>query len=107
MPEGRGTQPRSLVGEGPMCKHCLVVRVVGLAMLACLMIVSLRSVRVHPAGVGAGAGALQRPSSAGWSTRGADILTPAGGPFVIAGVSWYGIETPQYVPYGLDVQDYK
>jgi endoglucanase len=45
--------------------------------------------------------------SSGWTTRGADILTPDGKPFVIAGVSWYGIETPQHVPFGLDIRDYK
>ncbi len=86
-----------------MCKRCLVLRMVGLAVLTCVVAVSLRYDRARPAR----AGSTASPSSAGWSTRGADILTPAGAPFVIAGVSWYGVETPQYVPYGLDTQDYK
>jgi endoglucanase len=51
-------------------------------------------------------GSAGHPSEAGWSTRGPDILTPAGTPFVIAGVSWYGLETPQSMLYGLDMQDY-
>jgi endoglucanase len=38
---------------------------------------------------------------------GASILTPAGNPFVIAGISWYGPETPQDAPYGLDQRDYR
>src|SRR5258708_1538019 len=51
--------------------------------------------------------AVRKPlMSVGWSTRGADILTPAGNPFVLAGVSWYGLETPQSALYGLDVQNY-
>ena len=42
----------------------------------------------------------------GWSTAGASILTPSARPYVISGVTWYGIETPQYVPYGLNVSNY-
>lgn len=44
---------------------------------------------------------------AGWTTAGASIRTPASTPFVIAGISWYGLETPLHVPNGLDHQDYR
>lgn len=79
------------------------LRLVGLAVLACTVMVSVGADSVRPPG----AGVVRKPSSAGWTTRRADILTPAGKPFVIAGVSWYGFETPQHVPYGLDIQDYR
>jgi endoglucanase len=46
-------------------------------------------------------------ASGGWTTLGASIRTPAGAPFVIAGISWYGLETPRYVLYGLDQRDYR
>jgi endoglucanase len=45
--------------------------------------------------------------SAGWTTKGADILTPSRKSFVISGLSWYGFETPQHVALGLDVKNYK
>jgi len=88
----------------PMRRRRLALRLVSLAALACMALASLhadqiqtRATRTH-----------EHPSGPGWSwsTRGADILTPAGTPFVIAGVSWYGPETPQSVFYGLDMQDY-
>lgn len=86
-----------------MWKRHGMLRLVSLAILACIMIASLRSDGKPLLGVGATA----KTASGSWTTRGVDILTPAGKPFVIAGISWYGVETPQYVLYGLDVQDYK
>jgi endoglucanase len=47
-----------------------------------------------------------RPVGA-WTTQGTEILTPTGTPFVIAGVGWYGFETPRFAPFGLDVRDYR
>jgi endoglucanase len=50
-----------------------------------------------PAG-GAGAGY--------WHTSGKHILDAAGNPVRIAGVNWYGFETPDEVAHGLWAQDY-
>src|SRR5947209_3096746 len=43
---------------------------------------------------------------AGWTTSGAQILNPAGGQFVITGITWYGFETTGYVAHGLYAHDY-
>jgi endoglucanase len=42
-----------------------------------------------------------------WHTAGSQILDTANRPVRIAGVNWYGFETTQGIPGGLDVQDYK
>ncbi len=42
----------------------------------------------------------------GWHTSGNDILTPAGGTFVISGLNWYGFETTSYVAHGMYAQNY-
>jgi Cellulase (glycosyl hydrolase family 5) len=103
---------RIIPGERrPIWKHRLVVRLVDLTLLVCIVIVSLHIYQVGSGSWSAGETektvAVNTTSSRGWTTRGVDILTPAGKPFVIAGISWYGIETPQYVPYGLDIENYK
>src|SRR5260370_12864794 len=88
--------------ERPLWRRRLALRLAILAVLVCMALASLRSDEIlHLV-----TGTLGHPSGAGWSTRGPDILTPAGNPFVIAGVSWYGLETPQSMLYGLDMQDY-
>ncbi|MCU1323247.1 MAG: Endo,4-beta-xylanase precursor [Acidobacteriaceae bacterium] len=42
-----------------------------------------------------------------WHARGSQLLDSANHPVRIAGINWYGFETVQAVPGGLDVQDYK
>ena len=42
-----------------------------------------------------------------WHTSGNQILDADGHPIRIAGVNWYGFETVQAAPGGLDLQDYK
>src|SRR5258707_1561140 len=86
----------------PMRRRRLALRLVSLAVLACLALASLHADQIQTEAARSHEHAL----GAGWSTRGADILPPAGTPFVIAGVSWYGTETPQSIFYGLDMQDY-
>jgi len=86
-----------------MSKRRCMLRPLVLATLACVVVVPLFAHPVLPLV----AHSLARRWSASWTTRGADILTPAGDPYVIAGVSWYGLETPQRVLSGLDSQDYK
>src|SRR5213080_2020450 len=52
----------------------------------------------QPAAGGVGAGY--------WHTSGHQILDAAGNPVRIAGVNWYGFETPDEVAHGLWAQDY-
>src|SRR5271167_1709474 len=42
-----------------------------------------------------------------WHTRGSQLLDSANRPVRIAGVNWYGFETTNAVPGGLQIQDYK
>jgi len=63
----------------------------------------MRSVRrgfplLLAAGAGVGAGY--------WHTSGNQILDSAGNPVRIAGVNWYGFETPDEIAHGLWAQDY-
>ncbi|MDQ3803521.1 MAG: cellulase family glycosylhydrolase [Acidobacteriota bacterium] len=46
-------------------------------------------------------------SAAGWSTSGTKIISPAGMPFTITGVNWYGFETRDNVAHGMWTKDYK
>src|SRR5205085_10922506 len=60
------------------------------------------------AAAGAAAGAAQPPSvGAGyWHSSGSQILDSAGNAVRIAGVNWYGFETPDEIAHGLWAQDY-
>jgi endoglucanase len=90
----------------PVRKRRFILPLAALAVAASVVFASLRfdlfdlvrSPQVETA---------KAPPRLGWSTRGPDILTPDGKPFVIAGVSWYGTETPQHALYGLDTRDYR
>jgi endoglucanase len=44
--------------------------------------------------------------AAGWTTSGVEIRDPAGQPFVISSVNWYGAETRIFVPHGLWSENY-
>jgi endoglucanase len=58
----------------------------------------------HASGTGARAGG----TGAGyWHTRGHQILDAGGHPVRIAGINWYGFETPDEVAHGLWSQDYR
>lgn len=55
---------------------------------------------------------VQEPSSAGvdpgfFHTSGTEIVDAKGRPVRIAGVNWFGMETPSYAPHGLWVRNYK
>lgn len=53
--------------------------------------------------------AAQTPAQAAvgsWHTSGTQILSPAGGAFVITGVNWYGLETRDKMFHGLYTKDY-
>jgi endoglucanase len=91
-----------------MKRHRRALLVTAFAVLTALATILLRSdlVRQAPPRVARQPGAIQSDSGIGWTTQGVDILTPKGTTFRIAGISWYGLESPQFVLYGLDVQDY-
>jgi len=67
---------------------------------------------VHAANSGpAVAAALDAPAAAGagsgyWHTSGNQILDANGTPVRIAGINWYGFETPDEIAHGLWAQDY-
>lgn len=70
-----------------------------LAMLAALLTVALGfSATTASAAAGAGAGY--------WHTSGSQILDSNGNPVRIAGINWYGFETPDEIAHGLWAQDY-
>lgn len=87
------------------------LRLAAFGALCCAVFVSLWSDAVRQPGVLAGrattGGSTTERSAGSWTTRGPEILTPAGTTFVIAGISWYGFETARFVPFGLDTQDYR
>jgi endoglucanase len=77
------------------------VAAVGLAALLAgtvLAVTRTPASAAQPAAGGAGAGY--------WHTSGNQILDAAGNPVRIAGVNWYGFETPDEVAHGLWAQDY-
>ncbi len=88
------------------------MRVYLLVMFRILVVVAVATVLLRTAPVSRDpvsrhpAQPSSKPILAGWTTRGVDIHSPTGTPFVIAGVSWYGAETPQAVVFGLDRRDY-
>ena len=63
------------------------------------------------AAITAAAGARALPAAGGvgsgyWHTSGNQILDSAGNPVRIAGINWYGFETPDEIAHGLWAQDY-
>ena len=70
------------------------------AALAALSMTALGTANATPAAPAAGAG------SGFWHTSGNQILDSSGTPVRIAGVNWYGFETPDEIAHGLWAQDY-
>ncbi len=96
---GQGHEP----GRTPWAAGGAVLGAIGLAaVLAAAVLVAAHapasaSIPAQPAaGVGAGF----------WHTSGNQILDAAGNPVRIAGINWYGFETPDEVAHGLWAQDY-
>ena len=82
-----------------------VLGAVGLVALVAGAVAAARA----PAGA-AGHGAAQ-PAAAGvgagyWHTSGNQIFDANGNPVRIAGINWYGFETPDEIAHGLWAQDY-
>src|SRR5690348_9624902 len=88
-------------GEWVMRKRRFALRQVGPIVLVCVVIAALhadqlRSINMESIMHGANTEAMKKLSSAGWTTKGPDILTPTRKPYVISGLTWYGFETKQY-----------
>jgi endoglucanase len=80
------------------------VAAVGLAALLAGAVLAVTRAPVSAAGAA-------QPAAGGvgagyWHTSGNQILDAAGNPVRIAGVNWYGFETPDEVAHGLWAQDY-
>jgi endoglucanase len=77
----------------------LALAAAGLAGVGAVSAVSAaNSAPEAPAAAGAGAGY--------WHTSGNQILDSSGNPVRIAGINWYGFETPDEIAHGLWAQDY-
>ncbi|HEY7414686.1 MAG TPA: hypothetical protein VH593_05815, partial [Ktedonobacteraceae bacterium] len=50
---------------------------------------------------------VQTPGGGYWHTNGAQILDANNQPVRIAGINWFGLETPNYAPHGLWSRSYK
>ena len=93
--------PRRSAGQA----GAAVLGAVGLVALVAGAVAAARA----PAGA-AGHGAAQ-PAAAGvgagyWHTSGNQIFDANGNPVRIAGINWYGFETPDEIAHGLWAQDY-
>jgi endoglucanase len=74
-------------------------RAAGLLRGLCLFLLPIVALLASPFGHAQGAGY--------WHTQGSQILDANGKAVRIAGVNWYGFETPDEVAHGLYSQDYK
>jgi endoglucanase len=95
--------PRSLRRRRPGSAGTAGMAVLGAVGLAALLAGAVAAARpaasvVQPAAGGAGAGY--------WHTSGNQILDANGNPVRIAGINWYGFETPDEIAHGLWAQDY-
>jgi endoglucanase len=71
--------------------------------------IGAQAVADAPAVQGAAAAAAASSSGVGagyWHTSGNQIIDSNGNPVRIAGINWYGFETPDEIAHGLWVQDY-
>ena len=86
----------------------------GAAVLGAVGLAALLAGAVAAARAPAGApisGAAAEPAASGvgagyWHTSGNQILDANGNPVRIAGINWYGFETPDEIAHGLWAQDY-
>jgi endoglucanase len=67
------------------------------ALLLWVMMLAIHSPPAVPPGLGEGY----------WHTRGNQVLDEHSSPVRIAGINWYGFETANAAPGGLDTQDYR
>jgi endoglucanase len=91
-----------------------VAAALALALAAVVCVLAATGITLAAGGAAASAGATgaaAQPAAGGvgsgyWHTSGNQILDSAGHPVRIAGINWYGFETPDEIAHGLWVQDY-
>ncbi len=82
-----------------------------LAACAAVVLAVLGLTALVTPGAGAASAAPRAPAASGvgagyWHTSGNQILDSNGNPVRIAGINWYGFETPDEIAHGLWAQDY-
>jgi endoglucanase len=83
-----------------------VLAAVGLAALLAGTVAAVTGAPASAAIPGAAQPAAGGVGAGYWHTSGNQILDAAGNPVRIAGVNWYGFETPDEIAHGLWAQDY-
>ncbi|MBV9258424.1 MAG: glycoside hydrolase family 5 protein, partial [Ktedonobacteraceae bacterium] len=84
------------------------ILIAGIAGLALLLVAALLVTFLLPNTASQGHNAKSAILGQGyWHTNGAQILDANNQPVRIAGVNWFGFETPDYVVHGLQVRSYK
>jgi endoglucanase len=83
-----------------------VLAAVGLAALLAGTVAAVTRAPASAAIPGAAQPAAGGVGAGYWHTSGNQILDAAGNPVRIAGVNWYGFETPDEIAHGLWAQDY-
>ena len=79
----------------------------GAAGVGLLVAITVATVAIDRSGGGAPAGKKETAASGYWHTKGAAILDTRNRPVRIAGVNWFGFETPNFVAHGLWTRNYR
>ena len=75
-------------------------------LLAACAAVALSALGLNALGAANAAPSAGAVGSGYWHTSGSQILDSGGNPVRIAGINWYGFETPDEIAHGLWAQDY-
>ena len=95
-------------GRGGLATALALALVTLPGVLAAAAVSPPASAAVAPPAAGArpAASAVGAVGAGYWHTSGNQILDSAGNPVRIAGINWYGFETPDEIAHGLWAQDY-
>lgn len=85
----------------------LLVFIVGLSIAIIIMVALLANMLLNTAPPTQKQSATNVIGQGYWHTDGAQILDAGNHPVRIAGINWFGLETPTYSPQGLWVRNYK
>ena len=104
-------EPRPARPAPPAWARGAVAASLALALAAVMCVLAATGISLAATGATAAAAAAAQPAAGGagsgyWHTSGNQILDSAGNPVRIAGINWYGFETPDEIAHGLWVQDY-
>ena len=114
--QGRQARTRLTCARCALGPGVTLILAISLAMLSSASVSPPANAAVAPpsapgataarAGAAAGAAAASGVGAGFWHTSGNQILDSAGNPVRIAGINWYGFETPDEIAHGLWAQDY-